>query len=137
MLLLGERCQSPRELVLFGVHRHGPRGLQQVLEPVDEDVDVPEEYGIDWEVLEDEEMMEHFHEFDDAIPLPVSAPTTLASVPCEPADCPLSQEQIVMMEIELLQRGVNRATRDMLVRRIVWQEALAICSRMNSVFRTG
>ncbi|KLO14060.1 hypothetical protein SCHPADRAFT_915029 [Schizopora paradoxa] len=135
--LRGERNMSPRELWLFGTHQHGARGLEQRFEPINEQVAVPEEYGIDWEVMEDEEMMEHFQEHNNALSLPASAPTTLASVPCEPADCPLTREQIVLLELELIQLGVNRATRDMLARRIVWQQALTICSRMNDVFRTG
>jgi hypothetical protein len=49
----GKRARSPRDMYLFSMLQDGPRGLEYRAEPVDEVVEDPSTYGIDWTVADD------------------------------------------------------------------------------------
>ncbi|KAJ6531693.1 hypothetical protein B0H10DRAFT_1861097 [Mycena sp. CBHHK59/15] len=49
----GEHTRSPRDMFLFSMLQDGPRGLERVVEPVDEVVEEISTYGIDWDVADD------------------------------------------------------------------------------------
>ncbi|KAG8724583.1 hypothetical protein FRC09_016912 [Ceratobasidium sp. 395] len=59
--LRGERNRSPKDLWFFGMVEHGPRGLRELAQ-AEEQVERWEEFGIDWEAMEDEALMEHWVE---------------------------------------------------------------------------
>ena len=132
--LRGEPRASPRELFMFGMVRHGPRGLAAVTTPEDAHVEDLANYGVDWEALEDDTLMAHHFEHN---PLPLASserpfsttePPELSTVTCDPPRCPLSATQVARLNAHL-QRHVDRSDRDMLARRLVWISALEFCNR--------
>lgn len=51
MTIRGERQRSPLDMFYFGMIEHGVRGFSECQEPVDEQIDDPTSYGIDWNDL--------------------------------------------------------------------------------------
>ena len=123
---------------MFSMVQDGPHGIQQLLnEPVDEEVDNPTTYGIDWEVADDFTLMNHLlqenpQEWEDDNPFSI-VPTShsLSNVECEPPGSPFSPEQITHMDHLLLQSSIDLYSRSMNIRRLVWKEALEICRQMH------
>ena len=58
---------SPRELFLFGMVRHGPRGIAPI-GPQEDEVDDLSNYGVDWDVLADANLMRHHFEHNPGAP---------------------------------------------------------------------
>ncbi|KAI0349785.1 hypothetical protein OH77DRAFT_1414363 [Trametes cingulata] len=133
----GERAASPRELFMFGMIRHGPRGIERVLEPVHEELADPEiaGYGIDWDVIDDPALVAH-HNAHNPLPGgsnstfgPISIPQQLSEVTCDPPLCPLRAEQVAMLNCHLAHH-CRMGSRDMAVRRAIWIVALDFCTHM-------
>ncbi|KAH7911441.1 hypothetical protein BJ138DRAFT_1006568 [Hygrophoropsis aurantiaca] len=127
----GERTRSPRDIFLFSMIEDGPRGIEALLAPPEEEVDDLATYGVDWDVINDPVLMEHLrlhnpHEQDNNNPFS-SGPATLSEVPCEPPNCPLHLDQIIELDQQLAHR-VDTMSRNMQIRRLVWQEAMDICA---------
>ncbi|KAJ7110760.1 hypothetical protein C8R46DRAFT_819660, partial [Mycena filopes] len=57
-----QRERSPRDLFLFGMLREGPRGISSFLSAEEEGIDNINEYGIDWEVNQEPELVAHLFE---------------------------------------------------------------------------
>jgi hypothetical protein len=133
MQLRGEPNRTPNEMFFFSMVQDGLRGVSG-LEPVDEEVDDIASYGIDWEVADDPLYVDHLmthnpHERPDN-PFAVG-PATLSDVPCEPPECPLSQDAVRAMDAAL--RATPYAySRDMGVRTLLWEAALEICTHLYS-----
>ena len=113
----------------------GPRGLNGLRQDGDGDQDGVEDitlYGVDWDDMDNEVLMDHHHEHNPIqLDNPFStAPTTLSEVICTPPDCPLLAESIVQLNHRLVQLA-NVDSRSMLVRRTIWREALHICSQIS------
>ncbi|KAJ7242125.1 hypothetical protein C8J57DRAFT_1084558 [Mycena rebaudengoi] len=94
----GERERSPRDMFLFSMVQDGPRGIQHLTEPVSDEVEDPNTYGIDWDEADNSQMMDHLlgenpHEWEDNNPFS-AAPGTLSHVPCDPPNCPFTPEQV-------------------------------------------
>ncbi|KAJ7688145.1 hypothetical protein B0H17DRAFT_938681, partial [Mycena rosella] len=53
-------------------------------------------------------------------------PSELSDVPCEPPNCPFIAEQVALLDTTL-QGRVDVRSRNMVIRRLVWQEAFSIC----------
>lgn len=128
----GERNRSPQDIFLFSMVQDGPRGLVLSDAPAEENVDPADlnSYGIDWDDADNPQLMEHLllnnpQERDDQNPFHVG-PTTLSDVPCEPPDCPFPADQIRRLDTLLAQR-VDVTSRNMALRRIVWETALELC----------
>lgn len=104
----------------------GPRGLAERMDA--EDVDLAR-YGVDWEALEDEQLMHHHAMHNDAEPEynPFTGPPQLSEVICEGPDSPLTADQVVWLDTQLRLR-VNTGSRNMHVRRQVWIEAYKMCN---------
>ncbi|TFK82283.1 hypothetical protein K466DRAFT_500592 [Polyporus arcularius HHB13444] len=131
----GERAASPREMFMFGMVRHGPRGLDLRPEPVDEPVDDPASYGVDWAALEDATLMRHHREHNPGSseershPFAASSrPEELHEVTCDPPRCPLTPPQVALLNAHLAHHFDLRS-RDMLMRRRLWSAALLYCRR--------
>jgi len=128
----GERQQSPQEMFFFSMYKDGPRGFSGPRQH--REVDGLEGgdialYGIDWEDVDDEELMMHHHEHN---PLQLNnpfniGPSVLSEVECTPPDCPLSAESSLQLYWHLF-RVVDLSSRSMLVRRTMWIEALHFCT---------
>lgn len=118
--------QSPREMFIFSMIHDGARGLRHILE--EEPIEDLATYGVDWETLHDRALMRHFlqenpQEWEDENPF--TTPGNLSHVPCEPPNCPLSQEEIGILNAGLQER-VDLNTGSMLQRRQIWLEACNI-----------
>ncbi|KAG8703576.1 hypothetical protein FRC08_002756 [Ceratobasidium sp. 394] len=101
---------------------HGPRGLDYLV-PAEPDIP-PEEvdnYGIDWDEIENPGLMEHFFEHNHAESLDSDQ-----GVVVEAPDIPLAADLENAIQQELLHRGVSLVSRDMLVRRRIWEVGLEI-----------
>ncbi|KAK7041377.1 hypothetical protein R3P38DRAFT_2512211 [Favolaschia claudopus] len=127
-----ERKRSPRDMFVFSMVQDGPRGLGDVVEPVDEPVDDIASYGVDWEVANDPRLMRHLLEenpqdWEDENPFH-AAPPQLSDVPCEPPNCPFTMEQVALLD-RLLAERVDVTSRNMVMRRMVWCEAFNICTQ--------
>ena len=113
----------------------GLRGVSTLAPvPVDEHVEDPATYGIDWQVAADRRLMDHLlennpHEQQHPDNPFSIGPTTLSDVPCVPPDCPLTAPQIQSLDAQLNAR-MDLSSRNMEVRRLVWINALAICREL-------
>jgi hypothetical protein len=99
--------------------------------PTDEEVADPSTYGIDWDVMDDQGLMHHHlmqnpEEWADGNPFAPNA-QDLSEVTCEPPNSPFSAAQIEYLDREL-SAVVDVASQSMNIRKLVWQEAVAICS---------
>ncbi|KAJ7780605.1 hypothetical protein DFH07DRAFT_729375 [Mycena maculata] len=126
----GERKRSPRDMFLFSMVQDGARGIGHMLEEDDERVDDINSYGVDWQVADEPQLMHHLLEenpqdWEDENPFH-AAPSQLSNVPCEPPNSPFTPEQVVLLD-ETLRGRVDVTSRNMLIRRLVWQEAFSIC----------
>ncbi|TCD62111.1 hypothetical protein EIP91_007465 [Steccherinum ochraceum] len=133
----GERTQSPREMFFFSMLQDGARGIHLASAPVP--VDEPlrpeemEEYGVDWEAINDDNLMNHhrehnpqdYSEFDAQNPT-WTGPTTMSEVLCEAPDAILTNEEIQALNAHLFQ-NCNLQSRSMVVRRQTWITALEYC----------
>lgn len=132
MQLKGTRNRSPRDMYLFSLIQDGPRGFDEAQQEV---VDNVEEYGVDWEVAEDETLMAHLLENNPQEAVAPNAfsvkPAHLSDVPCEPPNCPLTPEQVEYLN-STLQTRVSLVSRSMDVRRTVWRTALSICTSLTT-----
>ncbi|KAF7300815.1 hypothetical protein MKEN_01307200 [Mycena kentingensis (nom. inval.)] len=131
-----EGNDSPRARFLFSMVQDGPRGLEYVEEPPEEDVDDPAMYGVDWEAMEDRRLMQHYLEnnLDDSEehnPFTFT-PEKLSHAPCDPPDCPVTPEELAHLDAELA-ASVDLSSRSMAARKMAWCEAFRICSEMFAV----
>jgi len=131
----GEAQQSPQEMFFFSMLEDGPRGLngphQNRGRDGLEDGEDTSLYGVDWEDMDNEEIMEHHYRHNPVqLDNPFStAPSALSEVECTPPDCPLSAESVHQLD-HYLTRIVDVASRSMLIRRTTWAEALHVCSQV-------
>ncbi|KAJ7573350.1 hypothetical protein C8J56DRAFT_804889 [Mycena floridula] len=130
------RPQTPREMFLFSMVQDGPRGLDRlyVENPVDDVVEDPAAYGIDWEVADHPQLMNHLLEhnpqdWDEQNPF-AHGPATQSHVECEPPTCPLTPAEVALLDLALVHRIHDLASRDMRIRRLVWSEAFTICNHL-------
>lgn len=137
----GEPAASPRQLFLFGMYQHGPRGIEHLIAQPEEDeetVDDLDEYGIDWDVAGDDTLMAHLLEHnphEDLSDNPFTSATTpahLSHVPCDSPTSLLTVAQVRDLD-SFLSQTVDLSSRSMLVRRLVWQEALNFCAQLFNV----
>ncbi|KAJ6467536.1 hypothetical protein C8R47DRAFT_990472 [Mycena vitilis] len=131
----GARRQSPREMFTFGLLEQGPRGLGHVTTAVDDDAVLAhiDDFGIDWEAGTNAHLLQHFAEhnnqpWSEEDPFATfAAPETLTEVLVEPPVGPLSIADVEELD-RLLGTCVDLSSRDMGVRKLIWKEALNICT---------
>ncbi|KAJ7448304.1 hypothetical protein B0H11DRAFT_2161268 [Mycena galericulata] len=152
----GEPNMSPVKMFMFGLLANGPRGLQRQepelsaeelasyesrLQHQEPELSREElaSYGIDYEAQRSTRLMDHLLEnnpqdWEDCSPFsaPDSAPEQLSTVECEAPGCPMSSTQVAELDRRLRER-VDVNSRDMRVRKLVWQEALKICQQLMSL----
>lgn len=135
----GQRNASPREMYLFSLLEDGPRGLEGRIQSGEEDIEDLENYGIDWDVAQDARYQNHFLESDphaeqnqvEDNPFHVG-PAQLSHVPCDEPNCPLTADQILHLDEQLLVRA-DLSNRSMEIRRLVWTHAVEICNELFQV----
>ncbi|KAJ6620109.1 hypothetical protein B0H10DRAFT_2163679 [Mycena sp. CBHHK59/15] len=129
--ICGERTRSPHDMFFFSQLNDGPRGLERMAAPLDEEVPDPTTYGIDWEVVDDPTLMHHHlmqnpQEWENNNPFAPSV-QDLSEVPCEPPDSPFTPAQIAHLDREIA-AAVDLTSRSMNIRKLVWKEAFRICN---------
>ncbi|KAJ7136326.1 hypothetical protein C8R43DRAFT_851749, partial [Mycena crocata] len=101
--------------------------------PAEEEIEDLNEYGVDWEVNEEPELIAHLlennpHERSQMNDDPFassSTPANLSEVLCDPPNCPFSPAQLQLLDSRLGTQ-VDLFSRNMNVRRLVWRLALDI-----------
>ncbi|KAJ3508346.1 hypothetical protein NLJ89_g5807 [Agrocybe chaxingu] len=135
MAIAGQTSRSPRDMFLFSLLQDGPRGIQHLLSVEDNPDDIAS-YGIDWEVAENLGIMEHVllenpqeDELEEVVNpfAPNGVPARTNEVLCEAPGCPFSLEQVQALDAGLAVR-VDRASKSMIEKRLVWVEAVNICN---------
>ena len=122
MRLREQRDNAPRDMFMMGLRRR-PLGDADMRE--EEAVEDLAHFGIDWEAVNDEDLVRHLMEraqnpFDDY------APDALNAVPCEPPECPLTLDQVEELDALLATEfNIDPAHMDGLTG--VWIRALAWC----------
>ncbi|KAH8804052.1 hypothetical protein DL96DRAFT_1671996 [Flagelloscypha sp. PMI_526] len=130
-----ERDRSPRDLFIFGMVENGIRGFELGTEPVNEDVEDPESYGVDWQDLQNPTLLAHHQEQNpmnaEQENNPFGSVTShLPAVEVVPPNCPLRLEDVNTMNQTLEREFGHRGTRNMDIRRQVWVRALEICNTL-------
>ncbi|KAJ6492155.1 hypothetical protein C8R45DRAFT_825673 [Mycena sanguinolenta] len=127
-----QRECSPRDLFLFGMLREGPRGISSFLAPEEEDIEDINEYGVDWEVNEEPELICHLlehnpheHATNNDPFASAGTPANLSEVLCDPPGCPFPPAQLSILD-QHLSTSVDLFSRNMNVRRTVWVRALEV-----------
>ncbi|KAJ7328877.1 hypothetical protein DFH08DRAFT_709370 [Mycena albidolilacea] len=131
--LPGQR-RSPRDMFTFGLLEQGPRGLDSVVYQQEEAAFAHiEEFGVDWAAQSNPALLQHLADNNaDSTSAgnpfsPFSIPETMNEVVVEPPVGPLTAEQITLLDTTLAAR-VDLSSREMGVHKLVWQEALSICT---------
>ncbi|KAF7366234.1 hypothetical protein MVEN_00500700 [Mycena venus] len=127
----GERTRSPHDIFFFSQLQDGPRGLERMVAPPDNDVSDPSTYGIDWDVIDDPALMQHHllqnpEEWADSNPLSPNV-RDLSEVSCEAPNSPFSPQQIAYLDCELA-AAVDLTSHSMNMCKMVWKEAFRICN---------
>ncbi|KAK6984522.1 hypothetical protein R3P38DRAFT_3425221 [Favolaschia claudopus] len=127
-----KRERSPRDMFLFGMLREGPRGISAFLTPEEEGIEDINEYGVDWEVSHEPELVAHLLENNPHEQMvsndpfaSASTPANLSEVLCDPPNCPFTPAQLQLLD-QHLAASVDLFSRNMNVRRLVWIRALEI-----------
>ncbi|KAJ7740479.1 hypothetical protein DFH07DRAFT_778412 [Mycena maculata] len=128
-----ERTRSPRDMFFFGMIENGLRGFEDAPEAVldDNDVDDLETYGVDWEDLNDADIMAHHTEFNNEQelntdvhnPFSNDGPHTLSHVEVMEPLCPFHEEQVAQLN-QHLAGSQHSLSRNMNSWRAVWIDAL-------------
>ena len=122
MCLRGQKDRAPRDLFLIGLrNRHADLGIERR----EDDIDDVERFGIDWEDIDDAELIRELQErgenpFDDY------APDHMNEVPCEGPDCPLTDHQVQELD-HMLQAAIDRDRDETEVNIAIWNRTLAWC----------
>ncbi|KAG8720048.1 hypothetical protein FRC09_010182 [Ceratobasidium sp. 395] len=132
LALRDTRNASPKDLFFFGMLEHGPRGLDRLVDDQQEmTAEEIEDYGIDWQEMEDQNMMTHFFENNQhgggIGPLPDQEQDVNEGVTVDAPHAPeIGDDLEYLIDEAIVDRGVNILSRDMLVRRQVWEIGLEV-----------
>lgn len=126
----GEPHLLPHGMFLYGVIEHGQRSI---FPDDNEDVGDIEEYGVDWNDLDNRHIQEHHdaNNPDDTghgtNPFVHNQPDQLLHIEIPSTSCPFTQAQLVEFR-HRLQPLLDSGRSDMESRRLLWIEALAIAA---------
>ncbi|KAJ6472316.1 hypothetical protein C8R47DRAFT_987905 [Mycena vitilis] len=131
--IAAQRKRSPRDMYTFGLLEQGPRGIGHLIQQQQEDaVTDLANFGVDWEAQNIPTVAAHHHENNPSAATEnnpfgnPAAPDTFSEVVVEPPNCPFTPAQCAQLDHQL-SLVVDIRSRDMAVRKLVWQEALRIC----------
>ena len=127
----GDHPRTPRDLFFFGMLQHGTHGIN-FLQPSEESEDIGDlqEYGIDWEAFDEDDIRNHHHQansVEEDVDNPfVVGPLHLSDVQVPEADCPLTDMQVLELKqaLEGLPHYFSTSMYDL---RLLWVDALQIC----------
>ncbi|KAJ6449088.1 hypothetical protein DFH09DRAFT_1256622 [Mycena vulgaris] len=135
-----ERTRSPRDMFFFGMIENGLRGFEDMPEEVldDDDIDDLDAYGVDWEDLNNADIMAHYTASnadqelsmtDIKNPFSNDGPHTLSHVEVLEPLCPFSEDQVDRLN-QHLALSQHSLSRNMNSRRAVWIEVLDFCRNL-------
>ncbi|KAJ7603662.1 hypothetical protein DFH06DRAFT_1022002 [Mycena polygramma] len=134
-----ERTRSPEDLFFFGMIQNGLRGFEEAVQQPsldsDDDIDDLNAYGVDWEELNDADLMAHHtahnedqdEAFAETNPFVNEGPHRLSHVEVVEPSCPFTLNEVQQLN-EHLAQSAHSLSRNMNSRRAVWLEALQFCS---------
>ena len=123
MRLKREKDKVPRDMFILGMRR---RVVDDAAVRQEEAVEDVEEFGIDWDGIEDEQLVRELQGQAEN-PFDGYAPDALNEVPCKPPDCPLTLNQVNGLDATLSTQFNMTAFHDMDVYTAVWIQALTWC----------
>lgn len=129
----GQRRRSPRDMFVFGLLEQGSRGLGDLIRQQEEEIEDFATFGVDWEAQDIPAIIRHHQgnnpqDWEHENPFATfTAPATTNDVVVEPPNAPLTEEQIAELDTRLA-LVADVESRQMSARKLVWKEALAICS---------
>ncbi|KAF8318313.1 hypothetical protein F5887DRAFT_883042 [Amanita rubescens] len=120
MRLKGRKNMAPRDMFMRGLSNRSA-----VIDVGDENIGDVEQFGVDWEGLEDEELIRELQERGEN-PFDNYAPDRLNEVPCEAPHCPLTQDQVEGLDA-FLRTEFNMQSNNVHVKTGIWTRALTWC----------
>jgi hypothetical protein len=130
----GEAHRSPKDMFFFSMLEDGPRGVMRTREPIHDEVNDPSTYGIDWDAIQDTDLMGHFLEenprdFVANNPFHHNMPTELSNVTVEDPNCPMTVEELQILGFAMERLG-NTMSRRMEDRKQAWAVGLQCCAEL-------
>lgn len=107
----GARERAPLDMFLFGMIENGARGLDI---PQEENIENLDEYGIDWENLDNEGLVQRVH----------NIPRIMNEVACPEPFCPFTEDVVHLLDDGIARRVAEVRPIDMPSRRQLWMAAL-------------
>lgn len=123
MRLKGVKNMAPRDMFLVGLSK---RLAVINVGGQDENIGDVAQFGIDWEGLEDEDLIRELQERGEENPFDNYAPDRLNEVPCEPPHCPLTRDQVDGLDA-FLQTQFNMQSNNVDEKTGIWTRALMWC----------
>ncbi|KAG1897464.1 uncharacterized protein F5891DRAFT_957168 [Suillus fuscotomentosus] len=131
--------QSPRDLFFFGMIQNGARGYDPTSLPGDSEIGDIQEYGIDWEDYNDNNIQNHHDnvnttDSDDQAQNPffTHQPQHLSDIRVPETYSPLTHQQVEHLDDYLAGHPDSRS-QSMDRRRSLWVDALNFCVEMFNV----
>ncbi|KAK7051514.1 hypothetical protein VNI00_004488 [Paramarasmius palmivorus] len=140
-----QRERSPRDMWFFGQLENGWRDMEQGQATEDPEAEDPESYGVDWEELDNRDILTHHfaHNHDHTIMEALNTqnegntmsetggeqtrrPRELSYVEVPTFECPMTEEEVNMLNDHLWQLP-QAGSRSMNDRRALWEQALTFC----------
>jgi hypothetical protein len=117
-------------MFFFGMIQNGPRGIHAAADE-EEEIDDIESYGIDWEDYDNDNILHHHRQANhtdnpDDNPFMTNRPETMTQVNVDAPGCPLTEEQISFLDLELGSLPYIHS-HSMDSYRLFWISALHIC----------
>lgn len=120
--------QSPQDMYVQGMVTNGVRGVQLEHQGIN-----PEEYGIDWEELDQRRIRQHHDDFnpenhaENENPFVVNHPNRLSHVEVPDLHCPFDAERLLIFDAEIWNLPTTLST-DMHSHRLTWIHALELAT---------
>ncbi|KAK2460501.1 hypothetical protein APHAL10511_007478 [Amanita phalloides] len=128
MQLKYEHNKSPCQMFLMGLREHEIPAMDDRIRAHDEAVDDHGAFGIDYEALEDGELIDHILDWDEN-PFNNHAPDRFNQVQCDSPNCPFGRDKLHHLDATIAQEfDIN--TYNMEIRKMIWDRALSICQML-------
>jgi hypothetical protein len=124
--LPGEPDRSPRDIFLFSIMQDGFRGIDPSTPDHELDEDVQADEVADQEVPEN--VVDAAENVENPF-LPERIPASMSEVVCEVSGSLFTENFVNQLRVRL-NNEVDASSRDMTIRRLVWQTALRICQTL-------
>lgn len=131
-----ERTRSPRDMFFFGMIQNGPRGLSLDNQPPpDEHIEDLAHYGVDWEDIDNANILEHHQRFNPGDldssnhPFNTHTPEQLSHVEIPAVSCPFDDETLEQFDTQISSLPFF-LSRNMTSRHNLWIHALALCHEL-------